>query len=132
MIRERGLKIVLVLMGLICVCGAYPLMNPETPAYAQMLFGVYATLGVFLLLALRNPAANRSLIAFTAWSTLVHAAIMAVQVFYNVIGREFLFTQVVPFALIGVALIVFAPAKSSRSTSAKNFDKVQATNLTNA
>jgi hypothetical protein len=76
-----------------------------------MLFGVYATLGVFLLLALRNPSANRSLIAFTAWSTLVHATIMAVQVFYNVIPREFLFSQVVPFAIIGVALIVFAPAR---------------------
>lgn len=111
MIRKRALKVVLVLMGLICVGGAYPLMNRETPAYAQMLFGVYATLGVFLLLALRNPSANRSLIAFTAWSTLVHAAIMAVQIVYNVISREFLFTQVVPFAFIGVALIVFAPAK---------------------
>jgi hypothetical protein len=44
-----------------------------------MLAGVYITLGVFLLLALRNPSANRTLIAFTAWSSLVHAAIMAVQ-----------------------------------------------------
>jgi hypothetical protein len=47
---------------------------------------VYATLGIFLLLASRNPSANRSLIAFTAWSSLVHAAIMAVQAFQNASG----------------------------------------------
>jgi len=51
-----------------------------------MILGVYATLGIFLLLA-SNPSANRSLIAFTAWSSLVHAAIMAVQAFHNASER---------------------------------------------
>ena len=91
--RERALKIVLVLVGLIFLFGVYPLMmflwssgwrwQPNQPEYEQMILGVYATLGVFLLLASRNPSENRSLIAFTAWSSLVNAAIMAVQAFKN-------------------------------------------------
>jgi hypothetical protein len=76
-----------------------------------MLGGVYATLGIFLLLALGNPSANRSLIAFTAWSSLVHASIMAVQAFRNVIPRGDLLNAVLPLAIVGVALIVLAPAK---------------------
>ena len=78
-----------------------------------MLGGVYAALGVFLLLALRNLSANRSLIAFTAWSSLVHAAIMAVQAFHNVIPRADLLHAVLPLAIVGIALIVLAPAKQS-------------------
>ena len=91
--RERALKIVLVLVGLIFLFGVYSLMmflwssgwrwQPNQPEYEQMILGVYATLGIFLLLASRNPSENRSLIAFTAWSSLVHAAIMAVQAFQH-------------------------------------------------
>ena len=47
----------------------------------MMIVGIYATLGVFLINAARNPAANLSLIWFTVWSSVVHAAIMAVQSF---------------------------------------------------
>jgi hypothetical protein len=78
-----------------------------------MLGGVYAALGVFLLLALRDLSANRSLIAFTAWSSLVHAAIMAVQAFRNVIPRADLLHAVLPLTIVGVALIALAPAKPS-------------------
>jgi hypothetical protein len=84
--REGVLKVVLVLVGLIFLFAVYPLMmflwpsgwrwQPNQPEYEQMILGVYATLGIFLLLASRNPSANRSLIAFTAWSSLVHAAII--------------------------------------------------------
>jgi hypothetical protein len=79
--RERALEVVLVVVGLLFLVGAYPLTKWNQPEIApeQMLGAVYATLGIFLLLALRNPSANRSLIAFTAWSSLVHAATMAVQ-----------------------------------------------------
>lgn len=52
---------------------------PYESQYFMMIIGVYATLGVFLILASRNPEANRSLIWFTIWSSLVHAGIMAVQ-----------------------------------------------------
>lgn len=78
-----------------------------------MFLGVYITLGIFVLLAARNPSANRSLIAFTAWSSLVHAAIMAVQAFYIGSERGHPLGGVALFGIIGVALIVLAPAKQS-------------------
>jgi hypothetical protein len=65
-----------------------------------------------LLLAARNPSANRSLIAFTAWSSFAHAALMAVQAFLNLISRGEL-VGVAVFVIIGVALIALAPAKQS-------------------
>jgi Family of unknown function (DUF6632) len=55
--------------------------SPHHSVYFMMIVGIYATLGVFLLNAARNPAANLSLIWFTVWSSVVHAAIMAVQSF---------------------------------------------------
>ena len=114
MIRERALKAVLVLVGLLFLAGGvYGLIQRNQPAYAQMLISVYATLGVFLLLAVRNPSANRSLIAFTAWSSFAHGAVMAVQAFHNVIPRGDLLVAVLPLVIVGVALIVLAPAKLS-------------------
>ncbi len=116
--RERALKIVLVLVGLLFSAGVYPLMMmvKQDPALAMMM-SLYATLGVFLLLAARNPSEHRSLIAFTAWSSFAHAALMAVQAFLNLIPRREL-VGVVVFILIGVALIVLAPAKSVERVSA--------------
>ena len=111
--KERALKVVLVLVGLLFLAGIYPLvmMVKQEPALAMMLT-LYVTLGIFLLLAARNPSANRSLIAFTAWSSFAHAALMAVQTFLNLIPRREL-VGVVLFILIGVALIALAPAKKS-------------------
>src|SRR5438552_8140897 len=115
--RERVLKIVLVLVGLLFLAGVYPIVmylwrpGNESPGDAMML-SLYVTLGVFLLLAARNPSANRSLIAFTAWSSFAHAALMAVQAFLNLIARREL-VGVVVFILIGVALIVLAPGRQS-------------------
>jgi hypothetical protein len=71
---------------------------------------IYVTLGVFLLLAARNPSANRSLIAFTAWSSFAHASIMAVQSVHNVGERVHLLAGTLGFAVIGAALIAPAPA----------------------
>jgi hypothetical protein len=75
-------------------------------------YSLYVTLGIFLLLAARNPSANHSLIAFTAWSSFAHAALMAVQAFRNLIPRGELW-GVAALVIIGVALIVLAPAKQS-------------------
>lgn len=121
MSRESVLKVVLVVVGLIYVVAVYPLMmylwpsgwrwQPNQPEYEQMILAVYATLGVFLLLAARNPSANRSLIAFTAWSSLVHAGIMAVQAFRDVDERGHLLGDIPALFLVGIALIVLAPAK---------------------
>jgi drug/metabolite transporter superfamily protein YnfA len=113
MIRERALKVVLVLVGLLFLAGIYPLtMFLWSEAAVAMMLSVYVALGIFLLIAARNPSANRSLIAFTAWSGLAHAAVMAVQAFRNVIARGELL-GVAALVVIGVALIVLAPAKQS-------------------
>ena len=113
MIRERALKVVMVVVGLLFTAGVYPLAMffSREPALAMML-SVYVTLGIFLLLAARNPAANRSLIAFTAWSSFAHAGVMAVQEYRHVIARQELMGVVV-FAIVGVALIALAPAKQA-------------------
>ena len=109
--RERALKIVLGVVGLLFCAGVYPLvlMVKQDPALAMMM-SLYATLGIFLLLASRNPSAHRSLIAFAAWSSFAHAAVMAVQASLNLIPRTELM-GVAFFVVIGVALIVLAPAK---------------------
>ncbi len=70
------------------------------------------TLGIFLLLAARNPSAHRSLIAFTAWSSFAHAILMAGQAFANLIGRGELIGSAV-LVVIGIALIALAPAKQT-------------------
>ena len=111
--RERTLKVVLVVVGLVFCALVYPLIIfvKQEPALA-MSFSVYVTLGIFLLFASRNPSANRSLIAFTAWSSFAHAMLMAGQAFARVIAREELVGSAV-LVVVGVALIVLAPAKKS-------------------
>jgi len=121
--RERALKAVLAVVGLIFLFAVYPLMmflwpsgwrwQPNQPEYEQMILGVYATLGVFLLLAARNPSANRSLIDFTAWSSLVHATIMGVQAFQHASERGHLLGDIPALVIVGVPLIALAPAKQS-------------------
>jgi hypothetical protein len=111
--RERALKVVLVVVGLIFSALVYPLMMfvRQEPALAMML-SVYVTLGIFLLLASRNPSANRSLIAFTAWSSFAHAMLMAGQAFARLIARGELIGSAV-LIVIGVALIALAPGKET-------------------
>ena len=84
--RLRALRIALVAFGIVFTLGIYPLSIvwpsgwswlPAQPALFQMILGIYATLGVFLLLAVRDPARHISLLWFTVWSSVVHAAIMA-------------------------------------------------------
>lgn len=112
--RERAPKVVLVLVGLLFCAAVYPLIlvAKEGPATAMMM-SLYATLGVFLLVASRNPSAHRSLIAFTAWSSFAHAAVMGVQGSLSWIARRELIGSAV-LVVIGVALIALAPAKPMR------------------
>ena len=111
--RERALKFVLVLVGLLFCAAIYPLMlmAKQDPALAMMM-SLYVTLGVFLLLASHNPSAHRSLIAFTAWSSFAHAAVMSFQAFRHLIARGELIGSAV-LVVIGVALIALAPAKQT-------------------
>jgi len=114
MTRERALKAVMVLAGLLFLAAVYPLTmflwRGHESEFAPMMLSLYATLGIFLLLATRNPSANRTLIAFTAWSSFAHGAVMAVQVFENRNGRGELM-GVAMLVIIGAALIALAPAK---------------------
>jgi len=116
--RERALKVVLVLLGLFFAAGIYPLMTTVRSAWqannedaAPMMLSLYVTLGVFVLLAARNPSANRSLIAFTAWSSFAHAAVMTVMAVHVTSAREDLLMVSALLGIIGVVLIVLAPAK---------------------
>jgi uncharacterized protein DUF6632 len=113
--REVALKIVLALVGVLFLALAYPLiMFVRQDPGTSMMFSIYVTLGVFLILAIRNPLANRSLIAFTAWSSFAHAAIMGTQAMRNMVSRDEL-VGVVVLVVIGVILIVLAPAKKQRA-----------------
>lgn len=87
--RVGYLRIALLVVGLIFLLGVYPLTvvwpsgwtwhTGSQSEYLPMILGVYATLGVCLIAASRNPLAHRSLIWFTVWSSVVHGGIMAVQ-----------------------------------------------------
>ena len=116
--RERALKVVLVLVGLLFFAGVYPvtdsLWHANQSDYGDdMMLSIYVALGIFLLIAARNPSANRSLIAFTAWSSFAHGAVMAVMAFQVASERRDLLIAVAVLAFIGVALIALAPAKPS-------------------
>jgi hypothetical protein len=116
--REGALKVVLVLVGLLFCAGVYPLilMAKQDPALAMMM-SLYVTLGVFLLLASRDPSSHRSLIAFAAWSSFAHASLMAAQAYLGFIARRELL-GVATFVVIGVALLALAPAKKSTERTA--------------
>ena len=86
--RIKYLRTVLLVVGLVFIFGIYPLTivwpsgwawHTGQSQYLQMILGIYVTLGVFLIVASRNPLAHRSLIWFTVWSSVVHGAIMAIQ-----------------------------------------------------
>jgi hypothetical protein len=115
---QRALKIALVLIGLIFVAMSYPLLqfllHPDrNQTDVPMMLSLYVTLGVFALLAVRNPAAYRPLIAFTAWSSFAHAAVMTVQSFQYPNERFHLFIGVALFSVIGTVLMILGPARSS-------------------
>ncbi len=109
--RETALKVVLAVVGLLFLALVYPLaiFMQQEPALSMM-FSLYVTLGVFLLLAIRNPSASRSLIAFTAWSSFAHAAVMGTQVLRGMVAHGEMIGVAI-LVIIGAALIALAPAK---------------------
>ncbi len=119
MTRERALKVLLLLVGLLFVAGLYPLLPSLLNAHSdvssgdKMMLSIYVTLGVFVLLAVRNPAAHRSLIGFTAWSSFAHGAVMAVLSVQMPTERTGLLVAVGALGFIGVALLALVPAKPS-------------------
>lgn len=125
--RLRYLRVALVLVGLIFVVGVYPLMmtwwpsgwrwQPNQPEYEQMILGVYATLGVFLLIASRNPLQHRSLIWFTVWSSLVHAGIMTVQALSAPRELGHLLGDVPALVIVALVLAGLTPRGACAETS---------------
>jgi hypothetical protein len=114
-IRLLLLRIALVVIGLTFIFGIYTLgivwpsgwtWGQGHSHYLMMIIGVYATLGVFLLIAARNPYAHKSLIWFTVWSSVVHAAIMVVQSFTDPAERGHLIGDVPALILVAIVLAV--------------------------
>jgi hypothetical protein len=76
-----------------------------------MICGIYAVLGIFLIAAARDPAENRSLISFTIWSSVVHAAIMAVQALSDSLEYGHLVGDVPALLLVAGVLWFLSPTK---------------------
>ena len=119
--RLAALRVVLVAVGLIFTFAIYPLgvlwpsgwtWGQGHSHYLMMIIGVYATLGIFLLIASRDPLAHRSLIWFTVWSSLVHAGIMAVQANRDPMERGHLIGDVPALLVVAIALAALTPRRA--------------------
>jgi hypothetical protein len=120
------LRVALVIIGLIFIFGIYPqtIVWPSgwswghgSSHYLAMILGIYATLGVFLVIAARNPLAHRSLIWFTVVSSLVHAAIMAAQAIADPAERGHLIGDVPALLVVAVVLAVLMPRAEKLSAA---------------
>jgi hypothetical protein len=116
--RDKALRILLVLFGLIFVAGVYPLITPVRSGWQAnkedaepMALSLYVTMGIFLLVAARNPSANRGVIVFAAWLNIAHAAVITVMAVHLLAERQDLLIASAVFGVIGAALILLAPAK---------------------
>ena len=125
--RERALQVLLTVLGLLFIALIYPLytdlrhakwlveMHNETE---PMFLSFFIALGPFLLVAAKRPTAHRLLIAFTAWWCLAHAAVMTiqtVQAWNRGVHRNF--ADVVIIGVIGLALLLLAPARRDPGAS---------------
>jgi len=118
--REKLLKLALVAFGVIFLL-VYPLglvwpsgwqwHGGEGIYYFQMICGVYAVLGIYLIAAARNPLEHRSLISFAIWSSAVHAGIMAAQSVYDAHEKGHLLGDVPALLLVAAVLWFLSPSK---------------------
>lgn len=121
--REKALKAVLVLVGLLFSAGIYPLAtslwhpSPSDDMGDMMMLSLYVTLGVLLLIAVRNPSAHSSLIDFAAWSSFAHATVMSILGFQHADERTGFLIGSAVLVVIGATLIALAPAKPSAERS---------------
>ena len=118
MYRERALKVVLGVVGLLFSAAIYPLIMSllklnKSDYGDDMMLSLYFALGIFLLMAIGSPSANRSLIAFAAWSSFAHGAVMTVLAVHIPNERAGLLAAVAVLAIIGVALIALSPPKQT-------------------
>jgi uncharacterized membrane protein YhdT len=118
--RQRALKVVLVLVGLVFTAAVYPLITSVRSGWQAnkedslpMGLSLYVTMGIFLLLAARNPSANRGVIVFAAWLNIAHAAVMTVMAVHLPNERQDLLIGSAVFAGIGAVLILLVSAKQT-------------------
>jgi hypothetical protein len=119
--RLKYLRIVLILFGAISTFAFYPLTilwpsgwachGAGTSHYLTMIIGIYATLGIFLFIASKDPLQHRSLIWFTVWSSVVHGGIMAVQAMLNPEHIGHLYGDVPALFLVAIVLTWLMPKK---------------------
>lgn len=116
--RLQYLSYALYVFGAVFVVGVPVLMNvwpagfgwePRQPEYEQMIMGVYVTLGVFLILAAKNPLEHLSLIRFTIWSSFVHAAIMLMQALKDSAESANLIGDIPALFLVALVLWILMP-----------------------
>ena len=120
--RDRVFKVVLALVGALFLAAIYPavggIRHPEgSDTGDTMMMSLYATLGVFLFLAIRDPSAHRSVIAFAAWSSFAHAVVMSLLATTLASERAGYLIGSAVLVIIGIALIALAPPKSVRQTT---------------
>jgi hypothetical protein len=138
-IRLKYLRVALAAVGVIFIVGIYSLVmiwpsgwswhsgeSHHLPHYLQMILGVYATLGVFLLIASRNPLQHLSLIWFTVWSSVVHAVIMAAQAFANPDQVGHLWGDVPALLVVAGVLALLTPRGVAGELAVRSLGKTAA------
>lgn len=120
MLKQRALKVLLVVAGLLFLAGIWVVIGgvrhagaPGEDSGDTMMFSIYFTLGLFLLMAVRNPAAHRSLIIFAGWANIAHGAVMALMSIRMVSERSDLLGAAAGFGAIGLALVILSPTKAA-------------------
>jgi hypothetical protein len=131
--RIKYLRAVLVVVGLVFIVGIYPLTivwpsgwawHAGQSDYLQMILGIYATLGVFLIIASRNPLAHLSLIWFTVWSSVVHGGIMGIQSLANPEHSGHLYGDVAALLIVAAVLAFLTPRSGGATAQAPSVQKL--------
>ena len=121
-VREKYLKLALRVFGVIYVVGIYIMMTvwpagwgwePSQPEYEQMIIGVYAVMGIFMLVAARDPSGSRLFIWFVVWSSAAHAGIMLVQALLDSTENANLIGDIPALFLVAIVLGLLMPRKST-------------------
>lgn len=121
-VKLKYLKVALHVFGIVFIIGVPAMMmwiwpagwswTPSQHEYEQMIMGIYATLGVFLILAAKDPLANASIIWFTIWSSIVHGGIMLIQAVLDKTERANLLGDIPALFLVAIVLWYLMPRQS--------------------
>jgi hypothetical protein len=116
--RLKYLRLALRIVGGIALLGFYPLTvlwpsgwawSAGRSEYLEMIIALYATLGVFLIIAARSPNQHLGLVSFAIWSSIVHGAVMAIQAVLDPMHVHHLFGDVPALFIIAAVLAFLSP-----------------------